>query len=432
MPASAAAVWSSIVEKESYEQWTSIFLPGSTFEGEWRKGSEIRFLGPADASGASGLLARVSECEYPKFISLDILAEVRDGKVMNAAEPWQGAYERYRLHPISDELTRFELDMMTFEEHYDAMSEGWDNALEILSELAQARHEAPARLSACVWHNGTAREAFQHYAGLFPNAWIPGEIDADPSAAQPTVITMKLGALELMGLNGGPQYRPTPSISIFVRSGNARELRRFWDSLSQNSIRILIPFEEQQWSPLYGWLEDEWGLSWQLMLSPAMTEDELPIFTPAMLFTGAQFGKAEQALRLYESIIPGADLSDLNVHEEGDLKGTVLFAEMQVPGLSLIAMDGPGEHAFGFDPGLSLVLHCKDQEEIDHVWQVLLKSGGEENRCGWIVDGFGVSWQILPIGMGAWMRNPVHGPARMKALMDMVKLDVALLSSTEL
>jgi hypothetical protein len=81
--ASAATIWSCIVEKEPYQTWTSVFGPGSTFEGAWRKDAELRFLGPSEDGTASGMLARVEAYDYPHFISLDILGEIRNGELRN-------------------------------------------------------------------------------------------------------------------------------------------------------------------------------------------------------------------------------------------------------------------------------------------------------------------------------------------------------------
>ena len=90
-------------------------------------------------------------------------------------------------------------------------------------------------------------------------------------------------------------------------------------------------------------------------------------------------------------------------------------------------MDGPGDHAFDFNEGVSIIVYTKDQEETDFYWKNLIAGGGEESRCGWLKDPFGVSWQIVPdrfmelIGMG----DPDVTDRVMKALMPMNRIVIA-------
>jgi predicted 3-demethylubiquinone-9 3-methyltransferase (glyoxalase superfamily) len=90
-----------------------------------------------------------------------------------------------------------------------------------------------------------------------------------------------------------------------------------------------------------------------------------------------------------------------------------------------MAMDGAGEHKFDFNEAISFVVECKDQAEIDRYWNILTANGGKENKCGWLADKFGVSWQIIPKNIGQLMSNPEKAKKVMPVVMQMKKLDIA-------
>jgi predicted 3-demethylubiquinone-9 3-methyltransferase (glyoxalase superfamily) len=104
-----------------------------------------------------------------------------------------------------------------------------------------------------------------------------------------------------------------------------------------------------------------------------------------------------------------------------------LYSEFELNGFELIAMDGPGDHKFQFDEGISFVIECDTQQEIDHYWNNFTKDGGKESMCGWCSDKFGVWWQIVPSKLSAWMSDPVKSPKVIEAFMKMKKFDMATL-----
>ena len=94
-------------------------------------------------------------------------------------------------------------------------------------------------------------------------------------------------------------------------------------------------------------------------------------------------------------------------------------------GKVFMAMDGHGPHNFAFNEALSFVVECKNQEEIDYFWDTLTSDGGKESRCGWLVDKFGVSWQIIPYNIAQLMSKPGNAEKLMTVIMPMNKLDMA-------
>lgn len=92
----------------------------------------------------------------------------------------------------------------------------------------------------------------------------------------------------------------------------------------------------------------------------------------------------------------------------------------------MIAMDGPGVHDYTFNEGVSFVVECESQKEIDYYWERLTE-GGRESMCGWLEDKFGVSWQIVPAILGKLMSDPEKGPKVMQAFLKMKKFDIEAL-----
>jgi len=93
-------------------------------------------------------------------------------------------------------------------------------------------------------------------------------------------------------------------------------------------------------------------------------------------------------------------------------------------------MDSSAAHASTFNEGVSISVNCDTQEEIDHYWNSLTANGGEESRCGWLKDKYGVSWQIVPSIIGKLMSDPEKGQRAMQALMKMKKIEIEKLTAS--
>jgi predicted 3-demethylubiquinone-9 3-methyltransferase (glyoxalase superfamily) len=140
--------------------------------------------------------------------------------------------------------------------------------------------------------------------------------------------------------------------------------------------------------------------------------------------------RAEEAVKLYISVFPNSKITNLTrVETDGGPipKGKLLNATFELDGREFLAFDG-GE-TFNFAEGISLMVNCKTQEEVDRYWRALTAGGGEEGPCGWLKDPFGVSWQIVPEALGKMLSDPTSGNAEacMNAMMKMKKLDIATL-----
>ena len=265
----------------------------------------------------------------------------------------------------------------------------------------------------CLWFDGKAKEAAEFYCTVFHS----GRILNDSSL----VVNFELDGKKFMGLNGGPQFKINPSISFTVSCKSITETNQLWDKLFEGG-KALMPINKYDWSERYGWLQDKFGVTWQISVSQDLNPQKI---TPSFLFANNQFGKAEVAINFYSSVFSSSK-TDLLIHypAESAYQGNILYSEFNLNNNSFIAVDGPGGHEFTFNEGVSLVVECEDQKEIDHYWTMLTSDGGEESMCGWLKDRFGVSWQIIPKGLGQILSHPEKGELAMQALLKMKKLEI--------
>ena len=132
--------------------------------------------------------------------------------------------------------------------------------------------------------------------------------------------------------------------------------------------------------------------------------------------------EAGEAAEFYTSTFDNSSLGQSMAGPDG----TVIMVDFEVEGRQFMALNGrPG---FGFNEGVSLVVNCENQNEVDRYWDALV-DGGEAGRCGWLKDKFGVSWQIIPTAMPEFLNGPDEAGSRraMEAMMTMGKLDLAVL-----
>jgi predicted 3-demethylubiquinone-9 3-methyltransferase (glyoxalase superfamily) len=271
----------------------------------------------------------------------------------------------------------------------------------------------------CLWFDGNAKEAATFYCSVFGNSKITTDT--------PMVVMFEIEGKKIMGLNGGPMFTINPSISFFVTCQSHEEIDNIWNKLIDGGS-AMMPLDKYPWSEKYGWVKDKFGMTWQLMLG-AMPADGQKI-TPSFLFVGEQYGKAEEAMKYYTSIFPKSTIISAKIIEEGRpqpaVAGTLEFGQFNVGNEKFVAMDGAGDHKFQFNEGLSFVVECDTQEEIDNYWNTLTQ-GGSESMCGWLKDKYGVSWQIIPSILSQLMSDAEKAPRVIQAFLKMKKFDIETL-----
>lgn len=138
--------------------------------------------------------------------------------------------------------------------------------------------------------------------------------------------------------------------------------------------------------------------------------------------------QAQEAANFYVNIIPNSRITDTKYYMEGSPlpAGTVLTVEFTLNGSDYLALNGGP--IFQFSPAISLILNCDTQEEIDFFWRKLTE-GGQESKCGWLTDRYGLSWQVVPATLPKLLNGADSAASQraFSALMKMTKLDIAKL-----
>lgn len=136
-------------------------------------------------------------------------------------------------------------------------------------------------------------------------------------------------------------------------------------------------------------------------------------------------GKAEEAANFYTSLFKNSRIRSVTRYGEAGPgpKDTAMVVSFELDGQEFHALNGGPQ--FHFTPAISLLVNCETQEEVDHLWDQL-SAGGRKDRCGWLQDKYGLSWQIVPAILGKLMADPDPKKSSrvMQAMMQMEKLDI--------
>ncbi|MDQ3123784.1 MAG: VOC family protein [bacterium] len=298
------------------------------------------------------------------------------------------------------------------------------------------------KLTPCLWFDNNAEEAMNFYVSVFKDSKInhidyyPDEsLDEHFKGMSGKVIN---GEFELSGhpficLDGGPLFNLNSSISFILNfdpsmGGNAaKTIEEYWHKLSENG-RVLMPFQEYPFSKKYGWIQDKYGVTWQLMTTDPAGEDR-PFITPSLMFAGQKTNRAEEAIDFYTSVFLNSQKGSLAHYTEDSgtaKKGSLMFGDFRLNGTWMAAMDSSVEQDVTFNEAISLTIDCQDQAELGYYWE-RLSAVPEAEQCGWCKDKFGVSWQIIPRRLNELLTDKDKAAAgrAMQAMMKMHKLDVA-------
>jgi predicted 3-demethylubiquinone-9 3-methyltransferase (glyoxalase superfamily) len=255
-----------------------------------------------------------------------------------------------------------------------------------------------------LWYDTQAKEAAQFYTSIFPNSSIKHTVTLNntPSGAV-EMISFELAGQAFMAISAGPLFKFNPSVSFLVACATGAEVDSLWNALSPGG-QALMELGEYPFSERYGWTQDRYGLSWQVMKVSGPIRQKI---TPTLMFVGEQVGKAEEAIQLYVSVFPNSKIGDIMRYGKGaepDKEGTLQHAEFTLAGQGFAAMDSAWDHKFAFNEAISFLVRCDNQAEIDAYWEKL-SAVPEAEQCGWLKDRFGFSWQIAPARMDEMMRT---------------------------
>jgi predicted 3-demethylubiquinone-9 3-methyltransferase (glyoxalase superfamily) len=285
------------------------------------------------------------------------------------------------------------------------------------------------KIATHLWFYKTAREAVALYTAAFENSRVKSTVTlADTPSGSVEVVVLELAGQEFQLLFAGPEFKFTPAVSLIAACGTKQEAGALWKQLSEGGT-VLMEFGAYPFSELYGWTQDRYGLSWQVMF--VSDREIVQKITPFLMFTGENCGKAEEAIRFYASAFPDSGIGQVTRHgsnEVPDREGTVKYASFRLAGQEFAAMDSAGAHQFTFSEAISFIVHCDTQAELDRYWDVL-SADPHAGQCGWLKDRFGVSWQIVPDAMGEMMKQGSREQiARVtRAFLKMKKFEIAAL-----
>lgn len=287
-----------------------------------------------------------------------------------------------------------------------------------------------------LWYDQEAREAAEFYTSVFPESRITNVTTIhDTPSGDCDIVSFELWGHPFMAISAGPVFQLNPSISFMVNFDPSQDpvaktrIDAVWSRLAEGG-KVLMPLDTYPFSERYGWIQDRYGLSWQLILTNPEGE-ERPMIMPSLLFVGDVCGKAEEASDFYLSLFRNSRRGDIVRYPKGmepDQEGTIMFTDFKLENQWFTAMDSAHQHDFAFSAAISLMVHCDTQAEIDHYWDKL-SAVPEAEQCGWLQDAYGVSWQIVPTAMDEMMSkgSPEQIARVTQAYLPMKKFDIAKL-----
>ncbi len=286
-----------------------------------------------------------------------------------------------------------------------------------------------------LWFEKEAAEAARFYAAAFPGSKVTGITTLrDTPSGTVDLVSFELMGQAFMSIGAGPLFKFNPSISFHVKLKSKGEIDAIWEKLSRGGS-VLMEMGEYPFSEKYGWVQDRYGLSWQLMY---VNEGEITqSITPVLLYVGEVCGKAEEAVNFYTAVFSARNgrgsskveqVLRYGKGEPPDREGTLKYAAFKLFGQEFGAMDSAHPHNFAFNEAISFMVYCDSQAEIDHFWGEL-SAVPEAEQCGWLKDRYGVSWQIVPTAMDEMMARGTREQLDRvtQAFLQMKKFDLALL-----
>ena len=294
-----------------------------------------------------------------------------------------------------------------------------------------------------LWFDKEAKQAAEFYTTLFPDSKITNITTLpDTPSGDADIVSFELWNQKFMAISAGPLFKFNPSLSFMVNfdpllfgsssaaSTDATEaLDALWNKLIDGGT-ILMPLDKYPFSERFGWVQDKFGLSWQLILSDP-GGDPRPAIIPFVMFVGDNYGKAEEAMNFYVSVFKNAKAGAVYRYgpdQQPDKEGNVMFGDFMLEDTWFAITESAHDHKFEFNESLSFIVTCKNQEELDYYWYKL-SAVPEAEQCGWLKDKYGLSWQIVPADMDDMMRDGTPGQIDRltKAFLPMKKFDIAAL-----
>lgn len=283
-----------------------------------------------------------------------------------------------------------------------------------------------------LWFDSEAEAAVDFYISVFGGKKLDiarfteaGFEHHQRPAGSVMTVEFEIRDYRIVALNGGPVFKLNPSLSLMLNFADKAGVDEAYRQLSVGG-QDLMPLDAYDFSERYAWVQDRFGMSWQLMHDAG---NDAPRILPAMLFVGSQYGRVREALEHYTSLFPDSSVGIVfpyGPNKAPDKEEAVAYSDFQLAGQTFVAMESAHDHRFQFDEAFSFVVECKDQKEIDEYWNSL-SSNPNGGQCGWTRDRFGFAWQIVPEGIDRFFGSEDQAAAEraMNALLTMKKIDMS-------
>lgn len=278
-----------------------------------------------------------------------------------------------------------------------------------------------------LWFDTKAVEAAEFYTSIFPDSQVNkvSTLHGTPSG-DCDVVTFSLMGHDFQAISAGPYFTFNPSISFMVSLQSAEIIDQVWEQLMAGG-KALMPLDTYSFAKKYGWVQDKYGLTWQLTLADSDSEPRSTIM-PSLIFVGDVWGKAAAARDFYVSVFKDSEMGMTANYPEGmepDQSDTLMYGDFKLFENWFAVMDSAREHGYAFNEAVSLIVNCNTQDELDYYWSQL-SAVPEAEQCGWLKDKYGVSWQVLPSQMQTLMDSGTQEQidAMTQTLLPMKKLKI--------
>ncbi|WP_421000330.1 VOC family protein [Carnobacterium maltaromaticum] len=276
------------------------------------------------------------------------------------------------------------------------------------------------KFAPCLWVDNQVEEMTELYTKVFENGKPLKTLyfleDAHGKIGDILTQSVQLANQEFILLNGGPEFKATPSISYMVTCTSETQLQVLWQELSEGG-KLLMNLAIYPGVGQFGWLEDRFGISWQFSLDQSSSSQKI---TPCFMFSGEQYGNASRAVAEWIEVFQSGEILEHYFNEDSTTK----LAKFTLHQQEFMAMDSAVDHDFTFSLANSFYVYCENQKEIDRLWTAIT-SKGTEMPCGWMGDRFGVAWQTVTRDMDTMLdrKNLTKALAVTQAVYGMMKID---------
>ncbi|CAD5897220.1 VOC family protein [Carnobacterium maltaromaticum] len=276
------------------------------------------------------------------------------------------------------------------------------------------------KFAPCLWVDNQVEEMTELYTKVFENGKPLKTLyfleDAHGKIGDILTQSVQLANQEFILLNGGPEFKATPSISYMITCTSETQLQDLWQELSEGG-KLLMNLAIYPGVGQFGWLEDQFGISWQFSLDQSSSSQKI---TPCFMFSGEQYGNASSAVAEWIEVFQSGEILEHYSNEDSTTK----LAKFTLHQQEFMAMDSAVDHDFTFSLANSFYVYCENQKEIDRLWTAIT-SKGTEMPCGWMGDRFGVAWQTVTRDMDTMLdrKNLTKALAVTQAVYGMMKID---------